>query len=338
MYKHFAQICLFLAIWQTSSAHPDRFPSTLHDTTYLQFLLCPGVYTVEYNGDLLSLGQVKLFHFTGQMGIDSVVIVTVNQAPVVDFWATAEPICPDSTNGVIEFYDNVGITAPYLFSIDGGLTFSDLYTREGLAAGHYELRAKDRLGCVYEYEIEIPEAAPLKLQSPQQVITCLDSVQLSFSLIGYQKIPYTWQWQPPGAAAASSDSVFWAKTPGTYLLTVANACDTVEKTVDVIFKEEPSLAQIFFPNAFSPNGDGINDCFRGYLATDFQLIEYQLFVFNRWGCEVFRSSNVEECWDGSFRGKEMVEGALIWYITAKTVDCYGASVEVFRKGGVTIVQ
>lgn len=338
MYKHFAQICLFLAIWQTSSAHPDRFPSTLHDTTYLQFLLCPGVYTLEYNGDLLSLGQVKLFHFTGQMGIDSVVIVTVNQAPVVDFWATAEPVCPDSTNGVIEFYDNVGITAPYLFSIDGGLTFNDLYTREGLAAGHYELRAKDRLGCVYEYEIEIPVALPLKVQLPKQAITCSDSVQLDFSLIGHQKIPHTWQWQRPNGAGTSTDSVFWAKTPGTYLLTVANACDTVEKTIEVIFKEEPGLPQIYLPTAFSPDGDGINDCFKGYAAPELQLIEYQLLVFDQWGGQVFEANDIEDCWDGSFKGKKLDAAVFAWFVSIKAIDCAGEELHIFQKGGVTTVH
>ncbi len=338
MHIRFALLCCTVAIWHTSGACTASRQSAKTDTTYLQFLLCPGVVTTEYNGDQLSLGQVEFFHLTNQMGGDSVVKVTVSQAPVVDFWATAEPICKGGTNGVIEFYDNVGITAPYIFSIDGGLTFSDLYTREGLAAGHYELRARDRLGCTYEYEIDILESLPLKVELPSKAVSCQDSVPLAFSLIGYQRLPYTWQWQSPDEPGTSTDTVFWAKKPGTYLLTVANACDTVERSVDVKFEAAPELPQIYFPNTFSPNSDGINDCFKGYFGPDIQLLEYQLHIFDKWGNQVFEARNIEDCWDGSFRGKELGAAVFAWFISAKIMDCAGEEMRIFREGEVTAVR
>ena len=137
---------------------------------------------------------------------------------------------------------------------------------------------------------------------------------------------------------ASTDSILWAKTPGTYLLTVANACDTVEKTIKVVLKNEPVLPQFYLPNAFSPNGDGINDCFKGYAAPDLQLLDYQLLIFDRWGNQVFEANDIEDCWDGSFRGKALEPTLFAWFVFAKTMGCDGKELSVFRKGGVTAVR
>ncbi|MBC7923603.1 MAG: gliding motility-associated C-terminal domain-containing protein, partial [Ferruginibacter sp.] len=57
----------------------------------------------------------------------------------------------------------------------------------------------------------------------------------------------------------------------------------------------PCGERIQMPNAFTPNGDGLNDAFRPVLVA---YNTYLLRVFNRWGQEVFRSENPEKGWDG----------------------------------------
>ncbi|MBX7241693.1 MAG: PKD domain-containing protein [Bacteroidia bacterium] len=63
-------------------------------------------------------------------------------------------------------------------------------------------------------------------------------------------------------------------------------------------------AQIFIPNAFTPNGDSHNDFFEvkgNYIAT------YSIIIVNRWGQQMFNSSIMENSWDGTFRGKDVPE-------------------------------
>jgi len=57
---------------------------------------------------------------------------------------------------------------------------------------------------------------------------------------------------------------------------------------------------LYIPNAFTPNGDGINDYF-GPEAID--VTRYSLKIFNRWGEIIFTSSNLKNGWDGTFKGK-----------------------------------
>jgi gliding motility-associated-like protein len=85
------------------------------------------------------------------------------------------------------------------------------------------------------------------------------------------------------------------------------------------------------PNAFSPNGDGHNDCFGVTQWGDVQLEEMQ--IYDRWGVRVFETRNPNDCWDGTFKGKPQPVGAYPYVITAHTL-CG----EVFLKGTVMLVR
>jgi gliding motility-associated-like protein len=68
----------------------------------------------------------------------------------------------------------------------------------------------------------------------------------------------------------------------------------------------PPAATVYFPNSFTPDGDGINDSFggEGLLVTT-----YELWVFNRWGQVVFESKDINDRWDGrSSNGEEVPQG------------------------------
>ncbi len=72
---------------------------------------------------------------------------------------------------------------------------------------------------------------------------------------------------------------------------------------DTVFIEvEPIQNQLFFPTAFSPNGDGNNDFFVPLGNTD-DISFYQFLIFNRWGQLVFETENPHEGWDGNSSDK-----------------------------------
>jgi len=70
-------------------------------------------------------------------------------------------------------------------------------------------------------------------------------------------------------------------------------------------------SNFYAPNAFSPNGDGVNDEWR---VIGFHLREFQLQIFNRWGKQLFESRNLEDGWDGTFQGQKVPEGVYTWVV------------------------
>ena len=73
------------------------------------------------------------------------------------------------------------------------------------------------------------------------------------------------------------------------------------------------------PNAFSPNGDGINDIYKvkdGYQS----LTEFHAYIFNRWGQKLFEWSNPDDGWDGTYNGKPVKDGVYFCLVKAKGAD------------------
>lgn len=107
-----------------------------------------------------------------------------------------------------------------------------------------------------------------------------------------------------------------------------NCSDTASILVK-IFKTGPT---VFVPNAFTPNGDGLNDLLRPILA-GIKRLEY-FTVYNRWGQEVFTTTIDGKGWDGSYQGKPQVSESYIWVV--KAIDYKGAP--YFKKGAVTLIR
>jgi gliding motility-associated-like protein len=75
---------------------------------------------------------------------------------------------------------------------------------------------------------------------------------------------------------------------------------------------EPDF-MFYVPNAFSPNFDGKNDFFRGY-GSGVQWDTYEMFIYNRWGEEIYFTNNVDQPWDGTFKGAQAPEELYVWMI------------------------
>jgi gliding motility-associated-like protein len=86
------------------------------------------------------------------------------------------------------------------------------------------------------------------------------------------------------------------------------------------------------PNSFTPNGDGINDCF-GPGKFWRNIVSIEFMVYNRWGERVFYSTNIVGCWDGNYKGANAEPGAYVYYLKVKT-SCG----DVEKKGNVILIR
>jgi gliding motility-associated-like protein len=85
------------------------------------------------------------------------------------------------------------------------------------------------------------------------------------------------------------------------------------------------------PNAFTPNGDGLNDCFGIGRWGNVSVEEFA--VYNRWGERIFSTRNPSVCWDGTLNGKAQASGTYVYVIKVQT---FCGKIE--RKGLITLIR
>jgi gliding motility-associated-like protein len=144
---------------------------------------------------------------------------------------------------------------------------------------------------------------------------------------------YIYQWSPatglddpsaPYPMARPAASTVYTLKISDPVCAVYNSSFTVRVTI--------TGGELFVvPNAFTPNGDGHNDCF-GITHWGDVTIE-ELSIFNRLGLRVFTTRNPSDCWDGAFRGHPQPTGVYAYVIRAHTF-CG----EVTRTGTLTLIR
>jgi gliding motility-associated-like protein len=120
-------------------------------------------------------------------------------------------------------------------------------------------------------------------------------------------------------------------TTTTYKVTVTSASGCVGKDSITVNVSAAPKDDIQIPNAFTPNGDGLNDFFGvRFLGAVSNL---KLSIYDRWGNRVSYTNNPNQRWDGNYKGKGVETGVFIYYITVTTM-CG----DIVRKGTVTLIR
>ncbi|MEM0998384.1 MAG: gliding motility-associated C-terminal domain-containing protein [Bacteroidota bacterium] len=88
---------------------------------------------------------------------------------------------------------------------------------------------------------------------------------------------------------------------------------------------------VFIPNAFTPNGDGVNDYF--YIP-EANLTSFNFSVFDRWGNEVFKTNNANFRWDGRSKGNGVPSGIYVFVLDARNTN----NDRVKRSGTISVVR
>ena len=114
--------------------------------------------------------------------------------------------------------------------------------------------------------------------------------------------------------------------------TFVNGQDTIAYTQEYWDEIGPitvtiSESKLDMPNAFSPNGDGINDIYKakdGYQS----IVEFKACIFNRWGQKIYEWNDPAGGWDGKHNGKDVKQGVYFVLVKAKGAD--GRKYEIKR--------
>jgi large repetitive protein len=105
---------------------------------------------------------------------------------------------------------------------------------------------------------------------------------------------------------SNQDQIFWVQIH-----------DFICSNADTIVIKSCTPCDVFIPNAFSPNDDGINDrlCLLGSNFSSFELV-----IYNYRGREVFRTNSSDGYWDGTLKGKKLEMGVYVYTLKAKCID------------------
>jgi gliding motility-associated-like protein len=129
----------------------------------------------------------------------------------------------------------------------------------------------------------------------------------------------------------STNPTFNVTQQGTYWVQISNDCEAIYDTLVIEF--EDCDCAMYFPNAFTPNYDGINDKFSPISICEFS--EYNLMIFNRWGEKMFESSIHEDSWDGTFRGEMAPIGQYVYLVIYRFKD---KNITETKFGSMTLVR
>jgi len=100
-------------------------------------------------------------------------------------------------------------------------------------------------------------------------------------------------------------SKFPVTEDGFYSAKFNTTCGPIEANKLIELRDDCSC-ELYFPNAFTPNNDGLNDVFESFATCSF--MSYQLTIYDRWGKQVFHSNNPQMVWDGTYKSTQVNEG------------------------------
>ena len=138
---------------------------------------------------------------------------------------------------------------------------------------------------------------------------------------------------PNGLALNSSDgSVNLAtSTPGTYQVLYTFGSGVCSDTTSTTITIKPVSTNVYIPNTFTPNGDGINDVLYVYGAS---ITSLKMNVYNQWGEMVFTSNGQSLGWNGTSNGKLQPTGVYIYVAQITLQD----GTVLNRKGSVNLIR
>lgn len=194
------------------------------------------------------------------------------------------------------------ITVSFDATDSGEETQSNVTNFEGSApisaTFHFEAHDADDWTMTYEWRFCHEGGS---LEEPY-MIRYEESPQVTFTQAGTDSIALYAVFTKEGHQPVEYKSEYWrSKTEASPLTVLA------------------SESVLTFPNAFSPNGDGINDFYKP--KTFESIVDFHATIYNRWGQKIYEWSDVRgEGWDGTFHGKDVKQGVYYVQVKARGAD------------------
>ncbi|MEM7656395.1 MAG: gliding motility-associated C-terminal domain-containing protein [Bacteroidota bacterium] len=206
-----------------------------------------------------------------------------------------------------------------------------------LTEGSYLVQLFDQNACLDTLSFRLGNTPPATASftgSPNPADTILLSqASIQFQNTSEGAVAYEWDFGALGALSDEENPSFTYQEPGEYDIRLRAfneffVCPT-DTTIRLVVIPD---GVIYFPNAFSPNGDGNNDEF--YLGWE-GVVTFEMIIFDRWGKEIVRTNQADYRWDGYMPGGGPVPEGVYVFVVRATLN-NGTRQE--RSGSVTLIR
>jgi len=252
-------------------------------------------------------------------------LVTIKPLPVMDFSI-------DTTWGCIPLNVTLSIDAPnpntaYQWASTNNFTGSGPTVQNLYAAGGcYSIFVVGTLnGCVDSASMlsaVCTEGFPTAEFSSNVAVFTESSQSVDFTNTSIGGVTYFWNFGDGESSTEFSPTHFFLGTQSgaEITLTASTAFGCADSTKLTIGAQVGGL--YYIPNAFTPDGDPFNPQFKPLFPVGFDVYNYDMKIYNRWGEVVFQTKNVEVGWDGSYgvEGLDAPPGVYTYYINIKMPD------------------
>ncbi|HHH52446.1 MAG TPA: gliding motility-associated C-terminal domain-containing protein [Bacteroidetes bacterium] len=211
-----------------------------------------------------------------------------------------------------------------------------------LSPGKYTVEIEDSLGCMWTDQVQIDSARKLQVSLGEDII--IEDEGKIINLVAnnnFDSISNV-QWYIDGEETDNKQLEYQFEpsqdTKVVVVLTNEKGCiqsDTVNITISIIDEN----ADIYIPDIFTPDGDGINDTWSIQASDAIQEIEL-VGIYDRWGENIYSREHIPvsisgtSLWDGRYKDKPVNPGVYVYYIIFKTHT--GKSIR--RSGDITVIR
>ncbi len=229
-----------------------------------------------------------------------------------------------------------GGTPPYSYSINGGtLQRGNIFDQ--LRAGNYSVLVEDAGGCKATQDVTLTEPPQLTLDLGLDITINLGaSVQLN--AVSSRNDIKSYAWTPATNLSCTNcpNPFLTPLNTQQYTLKIKDPqdCEAEDAILITVVKDR----SLYFPNAFSPYNDGVNNFFTVYGGTSSKIIR-SLRVYDRWGNLLFEKKDLPlgdeaQGWDGKFNGARVGAGTYVYVAEIEFID---NEILIF-KGDVNVVN
>ncbi|MFZ5554995.1 MAG: PKD-like domain-containing protein, partial [Bacteroidota bacterium] len=261
------------------------------------------------------------YTITGSCGTTSTTNITVNPLPVVSFTGDVLSGCVPVTT---TFTNTTASTGTATWLIDGvnasnsTTTFTNSFTAAGCyditlqvtsAAGCTNSATQADMVCAFAYPVAGFSFTPVDATVLDPTINFINESQGATS--------YTWDFAGLGTSTQVNPSFTFPNTgAGSYevCLGVSNAQGCMDSVCQFVLIYDEFL--VYVPNAFTVDGDGVNDVFMP-VVSGHDPLSYELMIFNRWGELIFESHFNQVGWDGTYKSLPAKQDVYVWKLKVK---------------------
>jgi len=280
--------------------------------------------TENFNAELAP-GVYEIFAIDAS-GCTAELEVTVEGrlTPQIENLHVQNATCKGSFGGATIEMEDPTIDYAYRWVNEQNFILSDSASLTNVRAGDYTLLVTDPIGCTTERTITITETVEIQAEILADTIINLgEEATLSLDIFANSPISIAWK----DSTVLSCNDCFETSTIPTES-TIYTAVITSQEGCQVEVSQAIKVTkakEVHIPNAFSPNGDGINDYFTVFGGTSYVRNIKSLQIFNRWGAKVFSKNNMDindeaQGWNGKLGAKDSSMGVYIYVAEIEFID------------------